>query len=123
LSRQDDRYHTVPYRYGFMNSVGPAGRGWVMFDHQKQTSVAYSAGPDVSLAEMTFVPRKKGAGEADGYLIGVADHRKENGRSDLVLVDTQHLDAGPIARIKMPYRVVGQVHGFWVPGDQLPKET
>ena len=72
---------------------------------------------------MSFVPRKKGAAEADGYLIGVADHRKEGGRSDLVLVDTQHLDAGPIARIKMPYRVVGQVHGFWVPGDELPKET
>ena len=35
LSRQDDRFHTVPYRYGFMNSVGPGGRGWVMFDHQK----------------------------------------------------------------------------------------
>jgi carotenoid cleavage dioxygenase-like enzyme len=123
LSRQDDRYHTVPYRYGFMNSVGPGGRGWVMFDQQKQTSVAYSAGPDVSLAEMTFVPRKAGASEADGYLIGVANHRKENGRSDLILVDTQHLDAGPIARIKMPYRVVDQVHGFWVPGDQLPKEA
>ena len=123
LSRQDDRYHTVPYRYGFLNSVGPGGRGWVMFDHQKQTTHAYSAGPDVSLAEMTFVPRKQGAAEGDGYLIGVADHRKENGRSDLILVDTQHLDAGPIARIKMPYRVVGQVHGFWVPGDQLPKET
>jgi carotenoid cleavage dioxygenase-like enzyme len=36
-------------------------------------------------------------------------------------VDTQHLDAGPVARIKMPNRVVGQVHGFWVPGDQLPQ--
>jgi hypothetical protein len=23
----------------------------------------------------------------------------------------------------MPYRVVGQVHGYWVPGDQLPKEA
>ena len=58
-----------------------------------------------------------------GYLIGIADHRKENGRSDLILVDTRDLAAGPVARIKMPYRVVGQVHGFWVPGDQLPKEA
>jgi carotenoid cleavage dioxygenase-like enzyme len=123
LSRQDDRFHTVPYRYGFINSVGPGGRGWVMFDHQKNTVSNYSAGPDVNLAEMTFVPRKTGAPEGDGYLIGIADHRKENGRSDLILVDTQHLDAGPVARIKMPNRVVGQVHGYWVPGDQLPKET
>jgi carotenoid cleavage dioxygenase len=77
----------------------------------------------VGLAEMTFVPRKTGAPEGDGYLVGIADHRKENGRSDLVFVDTHDLAAGPVARVKMPYRVVGQVHGFWVPGDQLPKEA
>lgn len=123
LSRQDDRYHTVPYRYGFLNGVGGQTRGWVMFDHHKQLARIYTPEPDVSLAEMTFVPRKTGAPEGDGYLIGVANHRKEAGRSDLILVDTQQLEAGPIARIRMPYRVVGQVHGFWVPGDQLPKEA
>jgi hypothetical protein len=37
-------------------------------------------------------------------------------------LECQHLDAGPIARVKMPYRVVGQVHGFWVPGEQLRTE-
>jgi len=94
-----------------------------MFDHQKQTTTTYSGGPDVSLQEMTFVPRNAKASEADGYLIGIADNRKENGRSDLILVDTRQMDAGPIARVKMPYRVVGQVHGFWVSGNQLPKET
>jgi carotenoid cleavage dioxygenase len=55
--------------------------------------------------------------------VGIANHGKENGRSDLVFVDTHDLAAGPVARVKMPYRVVGQVHGFWVPGDQLPKEA
>jgi carotenoid cleavage dioxygenase len=72
---------------------------------------------------MTFVPRKPGAPEGEGYLVGIANHGKENGRSDLVFVDTHDLAAGPVARVKMPYRVVGQVHGFWVPGDQLPKEA
>ena len=41
--------------------------------------------------------------------------------SDLIIVDLQDLDAGPVATVKMPYRVVGQIHGFWVNGDQLPK--
>ncbi len=123
LSRQDDRFHTVPYRYGFINSVGPGGRGWVMFDHQKTTTTHYSAGPDVGLAEMTFVPRKPGAPEGDGYLVGIADHRKEGGRSDLIFVDTHDLAAGSRGTVKMPYHVVGQVHGFWVSGDQLPKEA
>ena len=34
-----------------------------------------------------------------------------------------NLDAGPVARVKMPYKVVGQVHGFWVPGHDLPKHA
>ena len=27
---------------------------------------------------------------------------------------------GPVATVKLPYRATPQVHGFWVPGDQLP---
>ncbi|HEX5421117.1 MAG TPA: carotenoid oxygenase family protein [Gammaproteobacteria bacterium] len=119
LSRQDDRYHTVPYRYGFINTVGATGSGWAMFDHDKEQVKLFSLGKDVRLAEMSFVPRSRNAGEADGYLIGVASNLKENGRSDLIIADTKDLDAGPIAKVKMPYRVVSQVHGMWTPGYQL----
>ena len=87
-----------------------------MFDHAKEQVKFFHPGKDERLAEMCFVPRNRNAGEADGYLIGVADHAKENGRSDLILVDTADLQAGPIARVKMPYRIVTQVHGFWTPG-------
>lgn len=118
LSRQDDRYHTMPYRYGFLNSFGANG-GWAMFDHDKEQVKIFSAGQDVRLAEMCFVPRNRNAGEADGYLIGIGDNMKENGRSDLIIADTADLDAGPVAKVKMPYRVVSQVHGFWTPGWQL----
>jgi carotenoid cleavage dioxygenase-like enzyme len=116
LSRQDDRYHTVPYRYGFLS----AADRWHMFDHQKRIASAFVVTADTRLAEMCFVPRKTGAPEGDGYLIGVATRTQENGRSDVLIVDTQRLQDGPIATIKMPYRIVGQVHGLWVPGDQLP---
>jgi carotenoid cleavage dioxygenase len=69
---------------------------------------------------MTFVPRKKGAEEGDGYLIGIGSSQKEAGRSDLILVDTKDLAAGPVARVKMPFKVVGQVHGFWADASQIP---
>jgi len=123
LARQDDRYHTVPYRYGFLNGrdIVSGAAGWACFDHQARTSKVFSLGPDARLQEMCFVPRKKDAPEGDGYLIGVATRTKENGRADLVLVDTKHLDDGPVATVKLPYRIPDQVHGFWVPGDQLPK--
>ena len=121
LSRQDDRFHTVPYRYGFLlSSDRAAGSRWAMFDQQTRTARFYAPGHDTSLAEMCFVPRKRGAAEGDGYLIGVASRLNESGRSDLILVDAQHLEDGPIATVKMPYRVHGQIHGFWVPGDELP---
>ena len=118
LSRQDDRFHTLPYRYGYMNAVGPGG-GWAIFDHGDKTVQTVSV-PDYSLSEMTFVPRRKDADEGDGYLIGIGSSTKESGRSDLILVDTKDIAAGPVARVKMPFRCVGQVHGFWADASDLP---
>lgn len=119
LSRQDDRFHAVPYRYGFLLSSDATGSRWAMFDQKLRKARFYSPGPDTSLAEMCFVPRSPHAPEGDGYLIGVAGRRREYGRSDLILVDTQHLEDGPIATVKMPYRVHGQIHGFWVAGEAI----
>ncbi len=118
LSRQDDRYHTKPYRWGFAMAYAPQG-GWAIFDQQKQTSKVFSLA-NARLAEPSFVPRNKNAGEGDGYLIGVATYPMENNRADLVLLDLQNYDAGAIAKVKMPYPIVGQIHGFWTPGHELP---
>jgi carotenoid cleavage dioxygenase len=50
----------------------------------------------------------------------VCSRSRENGRSDLLIVDAQRMGEGPVATIRLPYRAAPQVHGFWVPGDQLP---
>jgi carotenoid cleavage dioxygenase len=44
-------------------------------------------------------------------------------RSDLLILDAERIEEGPIATVKMPTKVVGQVHGWWVPGDQFPKKA
>jgi carotenoid cleavage dioxygenase len=133
LPRQDDRYQTVPYRYGFMPTVDystpphpaladrpfrPSNR-YTMFDHQKGKAISYFAGDDVALQEPCFVPRHKDAGEGDGYIVGVAERALEGNRSDLLIIDTADLEAGPIATVRLPFRIYGQVHGWWVSGDQL----
>jgi carotenoid cleavage dioxygenase len=123
LARQDDRYHTLKYRYGFMLTIkpGPARQAsWTMVDHETGKVSVYDPGPSTALAEMCFVPRSKDAPEGDGYLVGVANRLDQGGRSDLIVVDTRDLEAGPIAVVKMPYKAVGQIHGFWVQGHQLP---
>ena len=120
LSRQDDRFHTLPYRYGYLNGFGPKG-GWWIIDHQEKKTQLASV-PDYSLSEMTFVPRRHDAPEGDGYLVGIGSSQKESGRSDLILFDTQHIGEGPVARVKMPFKVVGQVHGFWADARDLPEQ-
>ena len=80
-------------------------------------------GSSPHLNEMTFVPRKKDAPEGDGYLIGIGNSAKESGRSDLILVDTKAPEAGPVARVKMPFKVVGQVHGYWADASEIPGAT
>ena len=54
--------------------------------------------------------------------MGVASYAAENGRADLVILDAEHIDQGPIATVKLPTRIVGQIHGWWVPADAIPKQ-
>jgi carotenoid cleavage dioxygenase len=127
LPRQDDRYNTVPYRYGFLPCPDPsaapgtrAGACYARFDHQTRAATLFNAGPATSLAECCFAPKSATAGEGVGYLMGVATRNEENGRADLVILDAEHLDQGPVATVKLPMRAVGQIHGWWVPEAQLP---
>jgi len=127
LPRQDDRYHTVPYRIGFLPcpDPDPANNQWrpsacyARFDHQTRATQLYKADDGTTLAEACFAPRSARAPEGSGYLMGVASRLKEGGRSDLVILDAEHLDQGPIATVKLPTRVVGQIHGLWVPQEKL----
>ena len=134
LPRQDDRYQTIPYRCGFMPTVDlsvpphPAAAGrpfrpnnrYTKFDHATATTETYSAGETAALQECCFVPRRPGAPEGDGYLLGMAERLLECSRSDLLILDTADLEAGPVATVRLPFRIFGQIHGWWVPADELP---
>jgi carotenoid cleavage dioxygenase len=52
--------------------------------------------------------------------MGVAAHAPEGGRADLVILDAEHLDQGPVATVRLPTRICGQIHGWWVPEWELP---
>ena len=135
LPRQDDRYQTIPYRYGFMPTTDPtkplnpktrqhrlpADQFLTRFDHATRTTSEFWVGDDSSLQECCFVPRSKDAAEGDGYLVGIANRLLEGGRADLIIVDTQHMEDGPIAKVHLPFRTYSQVHGWWVSADDLPK--
>ncbi len=130
LPRQDDRYNTVPYKFGFWLCPDPtpeAGQQpalcWARVDHSTKATQIYRAEAGASLAEACFAPRSKTAPEGSGYLMGIATHEAEAGRSDLVILDAEHLNDGPVATVRLPTRIVAQTHGWWMPGADLPKRT
>ncbi|HUN26478.1 MAG TPA: carotenoid oxygenase family protein [Steroidobacteraceae bacterium] len=133
LGRIDDRYISLPYRYAYTGFSDPsrpfdesrAGnlRGRVTncygrFDLRSGASAAYFAGDTHTLNEPVFVPRRPDSPEGDGYLIGIANNLAEM-RSELVIADAQHLEAGDLARIILPFRLGAQVHGNWISEDRL----
>ena len=128
LSRQDDRYHTVPYSVGFLRCLDEAQpldprlaglpfrplNTWTRFDHAARRVQSYFGGADAGLEECCFVPRSARAPEGHGYLLGIAQRPLES-RSELLVLDAQRLAEGPLARVLMPFRIFGQIHGWWVP--------
>jgi carotenoid cleavage dioxygenase-like enzyme len=130
LPRQDDRYNTAPYKIGFLPTQDPEAKPgerpratYARMDHSTRSVQLYKAGPGVQLAEACFAPKNKTAPEGCGYLMGVASNGAEGGRADLIILDAEHLDQGPIATVKLPTKIVGQIHGWWTPEDQIPKKA
>jgi carotenoid cleavage dioxygenase len=129
MVRIDDRYMGQAFRYSYMLVVDPElpfdrERGGNLsvrvansirrFDHLTGAVDRLSAGTTHGLSEPQFVPRSPDAPEGDGYVLTVANNFAEM-RSELVIADAQRLGEGPVARVKLPFRLHTQVHGWWEP--------
>jgi carotenoid cleavage dioxygenase len=134
FTRMDDRYLTLPFRYSYNLLTDPAfaydevrggplrgqiTNAWYRFDHQTMAIDRFCAGETHGLFEPQFVPRRHDAPEGDGFLIGVANDFAEM-KSELVIADAQQLADGPVARVKLPFRLHMQVHGWWASARELP---
>jgi carotenoid cleavage dioxygenase-like enzyme len=131
LPRQDDRYNTMPYRYGFLPCPDPdpsdpskrPAACWARFDNQTRKATVYKASEGTQLAEAVFAPKSRNSPEGVGYLMGVATRNNEGGRADLIILDAERPEDGPIATVKLPIRAAPQIHGWWVPEWQMPQQT
>ena len=65
---------------------------------------SYFGGPDVGPAGVLLRAALGARPEGDGYLIGVAQRLLE-GRSELLILDAQRLAEGPLATVRMPFRI------------------
>ena len=119
FTRIDDRYLTLPFRYSFSLLTDSLPNAWYRLDYQSRRVDRFTAGDTHGLAEPQFVPRRPEAGEGEGYLMGIANDYAQM-KSELVIADAQQLAQGPIARVKLPFRLHMQVHGCWAASVDLP---
>jgi len=135
LPRIDDRFASLPYRYGYMGYSDPTrptdpklavGRAFPMtnslgrYDMHTGKLDTLFVGGNGTLQEACFVPRSGKAAEGDGYLVGAYSNLVES-RSELVVVDAPRMQE--LARVILPFRISEQVHGVWAPFEDLPFET
>jgi carotenoid cleavage dioxygenase-like enzyme len=132
--RCDARYSGKPYRWGFMLAYDPdlpfdsASLGSHPFQFFNQlarvdvvngTSERWFPGDVYCFQEPVFVPRSVTAPEGDGWVIAVMNNLRAES-SELVIMDTQKWNDGPIAKISIPFRLRMSLHGNWSPQSTLP---
>ncbi|HEY5210004.1 MAG TPA: carotenoid oxygenase family protein [Stellaceae bacterium] len=108
-------YQTYFPQNGAPHVAGPVGAGFntvarIAVKTGKLTT--YAPGPNATVQEHVHIPSKQKGHE--GYLIFAVDLHDRMG-SEIHLLEAGKVEAGPIARIAMPFRLRNQVHGTWVP--------
>jgi carotenoid cleavage dioxygenase-like enzyme len=99
--------------------AGPVGAGFntiVRMEVKTGKYTTLSLGPTVTVQEHVHIPSKQPGHE--GYLAFVCDMHDQQ-LSEVAIVEAEHIEKGPIARIKVPFRLRVQVHGNWVPAEEL----
>ena len=127
--RVADKDHMRPYRISYYQgfdpangpplSAGPVGVGFntlYRLDVETGERRSYTAGPGTTLQEHIHIASREPGHE--GYLLFVVDLHERMG-SEAHLLEAEHPENGPIARIHMPFRQRNQVHGTWVAEEQV----
>ena len=135
MPRTDDRYQMHPYRFGYTVLLdrtkppviaGTIGLGWntlARLDLATRTMDRYYVGDNRTCQEPQFIPRSPGGPEGDGYLLSMITSYDGEIRNELIVMDAQRIHEGPIATVKLPFRLRGAIHGNWVPAKTLSSKN
>jgi carotenoid cleavage dioxygenase len=116
-------YETFDPEVGPPNVAGPVGAG---FNSVRRLQVrtgeitTWNSGPTTTLQEPVHIPSRQSGHE--GYIAMVVDLHDHH-TSDVVVIEAGALDKGPVARVKVPFRLRNQVHGTWVAHEVLQEEA
>ncbi|MEV5957496.1 carotenoid oxygenase family protein [Streptomyces sp. NPDC051987] len=105
---------------GEIGPMGPPFNSLIHRDDLTGESAFWSPGEHGAPEEPVFVPKSADADEGEGYLLALVG-RRDQMRHDLVVLDALDIAAGPIATVKIPFRLRYGFHGTWVPGSELAR--
>ena len=123
--RVADKDHMKPYEISYYQGLdfsfgppivaGPVGPGFNAI-HRLNVKTGerrtYVPGPNRTIQEHVHIASTKPGHE--GYLLFIVDLH-DKWVSEAHLLEAEHPENGPIARIQIPFRLRNQVHGTWVP--------
>ncbi|MEO1338437.1 MAG: carotenoid oxygenase family protein, partial [Myxococcota bacterium] len=112
-----------PSRYLYSTYTEP---GWFLFkgivkhDHRSGRSWSYDFGPGRYGSEAPFAARRDAVDEDDGYLVTFVTDMNAD-RSECVVLDARHVEAGPVCRIILPHRISSGTHAAWASREALDR--
>ncbi|NER81773.1 MAG: Apocarotenoid-15,15'-oxygenase [Leptolyngbya sp. SIO1D8] len=108
-----------PYRYLFMGAAhatqGNAPlQALLKRDLETGEEQIWSEAPRGFMGEPVFVPHPQGTAEDAGWVLCLI-YNAARQCSDLIILDAQEIEAGPIARLKLKHHVPYGLHGSFTP--------
>ena len=101
------------------NIAGPVGPGFntiLRVEIPSGRLKRFVPGGPTTVQEHVHIPSSQPKHE--GYLGFIVDRHADN-TSEFMLLEAEHPDKGPIARVHVPFRLRVGVHGNWVPAERL----
>jgi carotenoid cleavage dioxygenase len=115
LNGVETRYHYMSGFYGKADVMGDFD-AIVKYDYKTGKRSRWFSGETSHVGEPVFAPDPSGTAEDDGWLLATC-HDDATNESQVVVLDAQDVDAGPIARVHMPRRLPFGFHANWFPAD------
>jgi len=122
FSRIDDRLTGRPHR--FFVATGKTGdlpvgeQNTLVRVDTRDSSVERWVSGEWVFDEVVFVPAP-GGGVEEGTYVTFRTHRSTL-ESDFVFLEASDIAAGPVARVRLPFRVPAGLHGNWMPSEEDP---
>ncbi|HCP45028.1 MAG TPA: hypothetical protein DIU15_03250 [Deltaproteobacteria bacterium] len=126
--RIDERSMGQKHRHAFflcLDGKTGASRHWdaaAHLDLQTGRRTLYDPGAQSFVSEGVFAPRVGSTEEGDGYYM-VPVYHEDQKRSEVVLLSATDFEAGPIARVKLPFRQNPTFHANFCAGLTQPEDA